>query len=238
MFERILSDPTIVETYKPKVLSRPRPFPEEDVDYQEGPWVVIFDTFLTDHECDALVELGAEEGYERSGLVGVNTNLDGSFENLVGETRTSENAWCVDDCYENATAQVVMEKIENLTGFPETNSENLQMLKYEVEQAYKTHHDYIDHHQNRQCGARMLTLFLYLNDVDEGGGTNFPDLDLTVMPQKGRAVLWPSILDDEPGIQDSRTEHQALPVVRGIKYGSNAWLHQRDFKTPNENECG
>jgi prolyl 4-hydroxylase len=237
MFERILSDPTIVETYKPKVLSRPRPFPEEDVDYQEGPWVVIFDTFLTDHECDALVELGAEEGYERSGLVGVNTNLDGSFENLVGETRTSENAWCVDDCYENATAQVVMEKIENLTGFPETNSENLQMLKYEVGQAYKTHHDYIDHHQNRQCGARMLTLFLYLNDVDEGGGTNFPDLDLTVMPQKGRAVLWPSILDDEPGIQDSRTEHQALPVVRGIKYGANAWLHQRDFKTPNENEC-
>eukprot|EP00978_Attheya_sp_CCMP212_P032394 scaffold126212_cov61-Attheya_sp.AAC.2 len=237
MFERILSDPIIVETYKPKVLSRPRPFPEEDVDYQEGPWVVTFDTFLTDHECDALIELGMQQGYERSGTVGENQNLDGSFEKLEGEARTSEHAWCYNQCYTNTTTQVVMEKIESVTGFPERNSEHLQMLKYEVGQSYKTHHDYLDHDEERQFGARMLTFFFYLNNVDEGGGTNFPDLDLTVMPQKGKAVLWPSVLDDEPGIKDDRTDHQALPVVRGTKYGTNAWLHQRDFKTPSENNC-
>jgi prolyl 4-hydroxylase len=236
MFEGILSDPIVVEKYNPKVLSRPKPFPEENVDYQEGPWLVTFDTFLTDHECDALVELGAQEGYEPSGFVG-GQNIDGSFESLFGEERTSENAWCMDDCYTNATAQVVMEKIENLTGIPERNSENLQMLKYDVGQLYKAHTDYIDHHTERQCGVRMLTLFLYLNNVDAGGGTNFPDLGLTVMPHKGKAVLWPSVLDDAPGEMDPRTEHQALPVERGIKYGANAWLHQRDFKTPSENEC-
>jgi prolyl 4-hydroxylase len=236
MFEGILSDPIVVEKYNPKVLSRPKPFPDEVVDYQEGPWVITLDTFLTDHECDALVELGAEEGYKRSEDVG-EEKVDGTYGSLESSGRTSENAWCVDDCYKNATAQVVMEKIENLTGFPETNSENLQMLKYEVGQFYHTHHDYINHHQDRQCGVRMLTLFLYLNDVAEGGGTNFPTLDLTVMPQKGRAVLWTSVFDDKPGVKDDRTEHQALAVLRGIKYGANAWLHQRDFKTPNDNAC-
>jgi prolyl 4-hydroxylase len=238
MFEGILSDPIVVEKYNPKVLSRPKPFPDKDVDYQEGPWVVTFDTFLTDHECDVLVELGTQEGYERSGVVGEEHNVDGTFKSIVGEGRTSEQAWCDKDCYTNATAQAVMGKVEHLTGFPEQNSEHLQLLKYEVGQLYETHHDYIDHDQERQYGVRMLTLFLYLNNVDEGGGTNFPELDITVMPQKGKAVLWPSVLDNEPGIKDDLTEHQALPVVRGTKYGANAWLHQRDFKTPIENGCG
>lgn len=67
------------------------------------------------------------------------------------------------------------------------------------------HHDYIDFHLRRAQGVRILTVFLYLNDVEEGtisdkialfilhggwhltlissfsrpgGGTNFPVLDV------------------------------------------------------------
>jgi prolyl 4-hydroxylase len=80
-------------------------------------------------------------------------------------------------------------------------------------------------------------VYLYLNDVEEGGGTNFDKLNITVMPKRGRALIWPSVLNDEPGAKDSRTTHQALPVEKGIKYGANAWFHIRDFKTPHQNEC-
>ena len=86
------------------------------------------------------------------------------------------------------------------------------------------------HHTERQMGVRTLTVFLYLNDVEAGGGTEFPGLNLTVMPKKGKAVIWPSVLDSDPNVKDGRTEHGALPVEAGIKYGANAWLHQRDFK--------
>ena len=58
---------------------------------------------------------------------------------------------------------------------------------------YNTHHDYIPHQKTRQCGPRILTFFMYLSDVDAGGGTDFPDLGITVMPKKGRALLWPSV---------------------------------------------
>jgi hypothetical protein len=34
---------------------------------------------------------------------------------------------------------------------------------------------------------------MYLSDVDAGGGTDFPRLGITVMPKKGRALLWPSV---------------------------------------------
>lgn len=74
----------------------------------------------------------------------------------------------------------------------------------------------------RQPGVRLLTLYLYLNDVEEGGGTNFDKLDITVMPKRGRALLWPSVLDSDPNTQDGRTTHQALAVGKNlIKYGAN-----------------
>ena len=57
-----------------------------------------------------------------------------------------------------------------------------------------------------------------LSDVDAGGGTKFPDLQppITVMPRKGRALVWPSVLDTgSHGKTDSRTHHEALPVELG-----------------------
>jgi prolyl 4-hydroxylase len=71
----------------------------------------------------------------------------------------------------------------------------------------------------------------------EGGGTNFDQLGITVMPKRGRALLWPSVYDDPPHEKDPRTTHQALPVEKGIKFGANAWFHMRDFKTPHANGC-
>lgn len=101
----------------------------------------------------------------------------------------------------------------------------------------RQHHDYIPHHQDMPCGVRILTLFIYLNDVEEGGGTHFPLLDITVMPKKGAALLWPSVLDDAPEKKEGRTDHEALPVLKGIKYGANAWIHSRDFKTAFKKNC-
>jgi prolyl 4-hydroxylase len=94
-----------------------------------------------------------------------------------------------------------------------------------------------EHHVNRAEGVRILTVFLYLNDVEAGGGTDFPRLGITVQPKRGRAVIWASVLDEDPNAKDARTHHQALPVEKGVKYGANAWLHQRDFKLPYSKSC-
>jgi prolyl 4-hydroxylase len=234
---------TTLESYKqfePKVLSRPSYLPgdtRETADYQVGPWVVVLENVVSQEEAEHMIELGAIEGYERSSDVG-KLKFDGTYESNVNDGRTSTNAWCKYGCYKNETAQRVIERVTNMTNIPEKNSENFQLLKYEVGQYYKTHHDYISHLKERQSGVRMITVFLYLNDVEEGGGTDFPDLGLTVQPKRGRVVIWPSVLDEAPDEKDDRTRHQALPVIKGVKYGANAWIHQRDFKTPNANGCG
>ena len=81
----------------------------------------------------------------------------------------------------------------------------------------------------------------YLNDVPEGGGggTRFTDLStpITFMPEKGKAVLWPSVLADQPDTMDPRTHHEALPVYAGEKFGANFWIHQYDFRTQHASGC-
>jgi prolyl 4-hydroxylase len=80
-------------------------------------------------------------------------------------------------------------------------------------------------------------VFLYLSDVVEGGGTQFGKLDLRVMPKKGRVLIWPSVLDEDFMEMDERTHHEALPVVEGLKFAANSWLHLRDFKKPHHEGC-
>jgi prolyl 4-hydroxylase len=228
-----------MQRYEPKVISRPAFVDgddEEKADYKIGPWVVTLDKFVTDEEADRLIELGAAQGYQRSSDVG-ELKFDGSFEDDVNEGRTSNNAWCQDECYTDPLSQQVMARIEEITNIGRNNSEDLQLLKYEVGEYYRTHHDYIDFEVNRQGGVRLLTVFLYLNDVEGGGGTNFPLLDITVMPKKGRALIWPSVLDEDPNLKDPRTDHQALEVEKGTKYGANAWIHMRNIKAAEEMGC-
>ena len=52
-------------------------------------------------------------------------------------------------------------------------------------------------------------------------------------PKKGSALLWPSTLDADPEQVDSRTMHEAKPVIEGQKLAANAWIHLFNFEKPN-----
>jgi prolyl 4-hydroxylase len=225
MFEKIAFS-LEYQQYEPVVVSRP----------PEGPWMIVFENIISDEEAKRLIELGGLQGYERSADVGAE-KPDGTFEQNVNSGRTSTNAWCLGECNEDPVAQRVIKRIENITGIPEVNSENLQLLRYENNQFYQTHSDYIPYQVDRPMGARILTFYMYLSDVEEGGGTSFPYVNKTVTPKRGRAALWPSVLNEDPNSKDSRTNHQALPVIKGVKYGANAWIHQRDYKEASKKGC-
>lgn len=253
MFERIVDgkeergdgDEDGVINWNATVHSRPSHPPNvnpDEVDYILGPWVITIDSFVSHDECMRLQHLGSVAGYERSTDVG-GQNFDGTFKAVESTSRTSYNAWCSGECFEDPMTQSVLDKISNLTGISDKNSEHLQLLRYEEGQFYKQHHDYIEVDRDRPTGVRILTAYLYLNDVEAGGGTRFPKLKtadnsgLTVMPKMGRLLLWPSVRDDEPSRKDFRTDHEALKVEKGEKYGANGWVHMRDFKTPYDNNC-
>ena len=113
-------------------------------------------------------------------------------------------------------------------------SEDLQVVHYEVGQQYKAHHDW-----GKDKVTRFVTVLLYLNDqasAAAGGETYFEKANggegLKVHPGKGSAVIFYNLLED--GSADDMSMHAALPVVEGEKYICNVWLRDyQDAKVPN-----
>ena len=58
---------------------------------------------------------------------------------------------------------------------------------------------------NRKGGERMVTMMMYLSNVEEGGNTVFPQLQLAVRPQQGALLFWVNVKAD--GTFDTRACH-------------------------------
>lgn len=227
MFQRALSE---FREYEPQLLS-------------EDPPVIVFDRFLAPDEVAALRSHG-EGRYERAMASG--GRKDDEFVAVASEIRTAWNTWCNETCHEDPVVKRVTNRMSEVTLVPPNNSELIQFLRYmpcpEADenhpdcQFYRRHHDTIPEMVRMQPGPRVYTFFLYLSDVELGGGTKF-DGGFTVQPRAGRAVLWPSTLDNDPFVKDDRTHHEALPVLKGVKFAANFWLHQYDYKTPHYSGC-
>jgi len=204
-----------------------------------GPWILTYENFLSEAECNKLIHYGTTtaRGFGASKIM--QHEIDPNFDD-ASAFRTSTTNWCQHECYEDDDVVRIHKRIETLLRkriFPQENYEYMQLLRYETGQLYKTHSDFIPVHLQRPYGPRVLTVYLYLNTVEEGGGTNFPFVGdgITIQPKMGKAVIWPSVLDENPLEVDTRTNHGALPVLKGRKYGSNVWVHLRDFKTAAQN---
>ena len=131
----------------------------------DGPWVITFDTFVSDEEAAAFLRT-TDHHFSRS-LAG----------DVVSPVRTSQQAWCqTGPCETDPLVNRVHERVVNVTGVPKTNGEFFQVLRYEKGQFYKTHHDQ-NTHPDSLSGARLFTFFIYLGEPEGGGYTRFPKLN-------------------------------------------------------------
>lgn len=219
--------------YDPHVVSSPGKIYGSEHD---GPWIMTFDSFADDDEISALIEGGKDEGFERSTDQG-QMNESGEREKVMSKSRTSSNAWCRSKCESLPGVKKLSDKIEKVTSIPQGNYESFQILKYNEGQFYRSHHDSSSSKGASIVGHRVLTFFLYLNDVEEGGETGFTNLGIDVKPKGGRALVWSSVLNEDPEESDLRMFHEAKAVVRGTKMAANHWIHQYDFVNSNKWGC-
>lgn len=69
---------------------------------------------------------------------------------------------------------------------------------------FQLHFDAVNH-----LAHRYLVLLWYLNDVEDGGETRFPQLDLTIPPRAGRLLMFPPYW---------MFQHEGVPPQSGNKY--------------------
>lgn len=124
-------------------------------------------------------------------------------------------------------------KIDEVLGIDRRHAETIQGQRYRVGEEYRYHRDYFQENrphwqvERRRGGQRSWTAMVYLNEVEEGGETDFPRLDLCVTPEPGLLIAWNNM--DHKGRPNTNTRHAALPVVAGEKYVITQWYRQEDW---------
>jgi prolyl 4-hydroxylase len=117
----------------------------------------------------------------------------------------------------------------------DTISEDIQIVHYDPNQEYASHHDfeYPTGVEPNHKKSRTLNLAMYLNTVHgDGGETSFPRYRnrhtsdaLKVKPIKGKAILFYMVNPD--GNLEDYSQHAGLPfhTPGQEKYFANLWLH-------------
>jgi prolyl 4-hydroxylase len=194
----------------------------------QRPMIAVLDGVLSEEECDELVRLSANKMH-RSTTV---DPISGKHEVIAD--RSSEGTFFV----VNADPFIARldRRIAEVMNWPVENGEGLQVLHYNVGGEYKPHFDYFppedpgSHVQMTIGGQRVSTLVMYLNEVEEGGTTIFPEIGLEVVPKKGSAVYF-EYTNSQDQI-DRLTLHGGSPVTRGEKWIVTKWMRQRKYGEP------
>jgi prolyl 4-hydroxylase len=193
-----------------------------------APRVILFGDLLAPEECDELITMSRGK-LARSSVVNAAT---GHYD--VHPHRTSSGTHFARG--ENALVQRIERRIAELVQHPVEHGEPLQILHYQPGGEYKPHFDYFDPAQPgneavlKHGGQRVATLVMYLNDVEAGGSTVFPEIGLDVLPRRGNAVYF--AYTTEQGELDARSLHGGSPVSAGEKWIATKWFRQRPYGGP------
>jgi len=191
----------------------------------QKPMIAVLDGVLSQEECDELIRRSADK-MRRSTTV---DPLTGKHE--VIEDRSSEGTFFA----LNADPFIARldRRISEVMNCPVDHGEGLQILHYGIGGEYKPHFDYFPPEdpgsqvQMTIGGQRVSTMVMYLNEVEEGGTTIFPEIGLEVVPKKGSAVYFE--YTNSRTQLDRLTLHGGAPVTRGEKWIVTKWMRQRRY---------
>lgn len=188
----------------------------------DHPRIVLVNDFLSDTECQRLIDISSSR-LEKSKTMGYK-DYAVPEEN---DSRTSSGAFL------NPKSDPIFKTIDNriskmVNWDSSKNGEDLHILQYKPGQQYKPHYDYFSREfiakqkARTGWGQRVGTVLLYLNEVESGGHTIFPDVGISVHPNKGSALFF--AYNDDPA---SLSLHGGAPVVSGIKWVATKWLRAK-----------
>ncbi|BBL77053.1 2OG-Fe(II) oxygenase [Methylomagnum ishizawai] len=192
----------------------------------ERPRLLLLDGFLDSEECAGLIALSAAK-LARSTVVDPAT---GGEDVVAG--RSSFGTYF--QVAENPLVAALDRRIAEFTGIPQDHGEGVQILRYTLGGEYRPHYDYFPESDPGSAahlargGQRVATLIIYLNEVEAGGETLFPNIgDFRAIPQAGQAVYFRNC--DMGGRPDPASLHGGAPVLAGEKWIAVKWLRERAY---------
>lgn len=144
--------------------------------------------------------------------------------------RKANGTWLPIDSF---ISKKVFHTIYELTECKPEQMELVHIVKYDIGDEYKPHHDFFHVNEDYAAehmangGNRIKSALIYLNDDFTGGQTFFPELGVLVKPELGKLIIWDNITPD--GELDFTSIHAGLPVMSGVKYIAVVWIRENNF---------
>jgi hypothetical protein len=189
-------------------------------------WIGIYDGFILPSECDKAIKIFEQENEFK------NTFSRMTSENTGPNKKNDLQLFCnpanITLWHKDLKVMIANFDIALKNYLMQTDITNLiGNLSYEVIKIQKTipgqgyHLWHVEHSPGLVNTKRFLVYTIYLNDVDDGGETEFLHFSRRVKPKKGRIVIWPASF---PYV------HRGNPPLKGEKYIVTSWL-----SLPNDN---
>ena len=187
-------------------------------------FIGVYDNYITKEECDKAIELYEDQNkfnntinrisFEQSSILkkqdqqffAIPNNIDVWWESLKTMMLNFDLAW--KHYIQNTGA-------DDIYGVP-FHFTNLKIQKTLPTEGYHVWH--VEHNKGFDLEPRAFVFSIYLNDVEDGGETEFLHFSKRVQPRKGRIVIWPAAF---PYV------HRGNPPLSGEKYILTSWMNLR-----------
>jgi len=187
-------------------------------------FIGVYDNYILPEECNKAIKLYEDQnkfnntvnriGGEKASILqkqdqqffAAPNNIDIWWESLKPMMVNFDLAW---------THYVKNVGADDAYGSP-FNFTNLKIQKTLPTEGYHVWH--IEHGKGFENESRAFVFSIYLNDVKEGGETEFLHFSKRVKPKTGRIVIWPAAF---PYL------HRGNPPLSGEKYIVTSWIMLR-----------
>ena len=179
----------------------------------------VIENFLDKDTCEKLIKIIKKDN-RRSTITTYKTEEDKEF-------RTSQTC---DMPQDNITVMNLEKQMAAYLGYENERTESCQGQYYKVGNQFKAHTDWFTRDTQewdnfaKDDGQRTWTFMIYLNDVEEGGETEFTNLNIKLKPKMGMGVLWNNM--DADGNELADTIHWGKPPIKGEKYIITKWFRE------------
>ena len=190
-------------------------------------FIGVYDNYITKEECNKVIRLYEDQnkfnntfnriGFEKASI------LDKQDKQFFA-TPYNLNVWWKELKSLIFNFDIALKHYQENVGALESYSVDqffytqLKIQKTLPTEGFHTWH--VEHQKGHGYSDRAFVFSIYLNDVEEGGETEFLHFSKRVKPKTGRIVIWPAAF---PYL------HRGNPPLSGEKYILTSWMMLRNI---------
>lgn len=187
-------------------------------------FIGVFENAIEDNWCDEVIQWynkieshHPEQIFNRQDHEDANPRFKKNNYVFLNENFDKGNAKNLNEHLDNILSNQIIPHYHQKYPFINRELEEYRLYGFKVQKTKPEEGYHIWHYETdcTNCEERFLTYMVYLNDIEEGGETEFLYQRTRLKPQKGTIVLFPTYYTHV---------HRGNPPLKGIKYAITGWM--------------